>query len=78
MNETIANKRWKAIEEAGLENLRFVMSNNNGDYYRVQGPTFVIVSSKESDDHYHTIWRDYDGDWGEDLLERHLELMHNH
>ncbi len=47
-------------------------------YWRVQGPRFAI----ELDDvqggasHVHTLWRDLDDDFGEDVLRRHYEEQH--
>lgn len=42
-------------------------------YYRVQGPKFLIEydSSQNDGNHVHTVWRDYEGDFGRDLLRDH-------
>lgn len=42
-------------------------------YYRVQGPRFLIEydSSQDGGNHIHTVWRDFDGDFGRDLLREH-------
>ncbi len=74
MNDDIANKRMQRLETEGFDNLRFVYNNGS---YRVQGSTFVIVYDKQNNSHVHSVWRDYDGDWGEDLLERHMRMMHS-
>jgi hypothetical protein len=74
MNAPIAAQRLQAIDAAGFDNLRFVFGTDG--YYRVQGPTFVIVFAPEGANHIHSVWRDFNGDWGEDLLARHLERMH--
>jgi hypothetical protein len=39
-------------------------------YYRVQGPTFLIEYDCTQDDanHTHAVWRDFEGDFGVDLL----------
>jgi len=44
-----------------------------GHYYRIQGPTFVIEYDNTQDgaNHVHTVWRDFDGDFGGDSLEDH-------
>lgn len=75
MAAPIAAQRLQAIETAGIDSLRFVYGS--GGYYRVQGPTFVVVFAPDGANHIHSVWRDFDGDWGEDLLARHLELMHS-
>ncbi len=48
-------------------------------YYRVQAPDFVIEydNVQNSANHSHTVWRDFDGDFGRDLLaEHHREHEH--
>ena len=42
-------------------------------YYRVQGPTFLIEYDNTQNDanHIHSVWRDFEGDFGRDLLREH-------
>lgn len=42
-------------------------------YYRVQGALFLIEydASQNDGNHIHTVWRDFDGDFGRDLLREH-------
>ena len=42
-------------------------------YYRVQGPQFLIEydASQDGGNHIHTVWRDFNGDFGRDLLREH-------
>jgi hypothetical protein len=42
-------------------------------YYRLQGPTFLIEYDNTQNDanHIHAVWRDFDGDFGVDLLQEH-------
>ena len=42
-------------------------------YYRVQAPGFLIEydNTQNQANHIHTVWRDFDGDWGADLLKEH-------
>ncbi len=50
-----------------------------GNYYRVQAPTFLIEydNTQNNANHSHTVWRDFDGDFGLDLLAKHhAELAH--
>ena len=44
-------------------------------YYRVQGPRFLIEydASQDGGNHIHTVWRDFNGDFGRDLLRQHYE-----
>ena len=45
-------------------------------YYRVQGPKFLIEydSSQDGGNHIHTVWRDFTGDFGRDLLREHHSM----
>jgi hypothetical protein len=49
-----------------------------GHYYRIQGPTFLIEYDNIQNDanHSHTVWRDFDGDFGLDLLADHYQQAH--
>ena len=44
-------------------------------YYRIQGPTFVIEydNTQNGANHIHTVWRDFDHEWGDDLLASHYQ-----
>jgi ATP-dependent exoDNAse (exonuclease V) beta subunit len=46
-------------------------------YYRVQGPTFLIEHDNSQNDgnHVHSVWRDFNGDFGRDLLREHLAAV---
>ena len=72
----------EAIEDAGIENIHFAWdgSVNKGEphHYVVQGPTFLIEYDNTQDDanHVHCIWRDFDNDFGYDMLRRHYALHH--
>ena len=37
-------------------------------YDRIQGPTYLIEFENTSGNHSHSAWRDFNGDFGEDLL----------
>ncbi len=53
---------------------------NKGDfhYYRVQSPTFLIEydNTQNNGNHVHSVWREYDGDWGDDILKAHYAASH--
>jgi hypothetical protein len=42
-------------------------------YYRIQGAKFLIEydNSQNNANHIHSVWRDFDGDFGEDVLGAH-------
>lgn len=50
-------------------------------YYRVQGPTFLIEydNTQTNANHIHSVWRDFEGDFGRDLLREHYrDAPHPH
>jgi hypothetical protein len=78
MAPDIAAGRLARIEEAGLDNVAFAwagpIERGQRHYYRVQGPTFLIEfdNSQNDGNHVHSVWRDFNGDFGRDLLREHL------
>ena len=82
MPADLASKRWNQLREAGLENVIFAwagsMEPGGAHYYRVQGPTFLIEydNIQNNANHIHAVWRDFDGDFGRDLLREHYERAH--
>ena len=51
-----------------------------GHYYRVQGPAFLIELDNTQDgaNHIHSVWREFNGDWGLDVLAMHYEQSFHH
>ena len=49
-----------------------------GHYYRIQTPVFLFEydNTQNGANHIHTVWRDFAGDFGEDLLRKHYEDSH--
>jgi len=78
MADDIANHRMERLRDAGLEQITFAwagaMERGEPHYYRVQGPTFLIEYDNTQNDanHIHSVWREFDGDFGRDLLREHL------
>ena len=77
MTDEIARKRWQKIEEDGFTTVSFAWAGSlevgEPHYYRVQGPSFLIEydNVQNGANHVHSVWRDFDGDFGEDLLRQH-------
>ena len=67
---------------AGLDTIRFAWAGSEVEgaphYYRVHGPGFMLEfdNSLPDADHIHTIWREFAGDFGRDLLAEHYALAH--
>jgi hypothetical protein len=78
----LADQDLLKIQAAGFENLTFAWAGSTergqGHYYRVQGPSFLLEydNTQNSANHVHTVWRDLDGDFGEDLLRKHYDQDH--
>jgi hypothetical protein len=47
-------------------------------YYRIQGPRLVVEYDNTQRDvnHLHSVWRDPEGDFGDDVLARHYRTSH--
>ena len=47
-------------------------------YYRIQTPVFLIEydDTQNNANHIHSVWRDFAGDFGEDLLAQHYQASH--
>jgi hypothetical protein len=75
----LAKQRLGAIRKAGIERVKFAwmggIQPGQGHYYRIQGPTFLIEFDNTQSDanHIHSVWRDFDGDFGMDLLAMHYQ-----
>lgn len=72
----LAEQRRAQLKAAGL-NLHFawagVAEKGGPHYYRVQAPAFLIEydNTQNHANHIHSVWRDFDGDFGLDLLKEH-------
>jgi hypothetical protein len=79
--DELAEGRKARIDKSG-RNIYFAWSGgiNRGDphYYRVQTLSFLIEMDDTQDDanHIHSVWRDFTGDFGGDLLQQHYQTSH--
>lgn len=82
MTSDIASLRTSQLRKAGVEKIAFAWAGGaqrgQKHYYRVQGPTFLIEYDNTQNDgnHVHSVWRDFNGDFGRDLLREHLRTAH--
>jgi hypothetical protein len=78
--EPIAAQRLDAIRES-LDSVRFTWIGGTGmtdpHYYRIQGTGFLIEYDKTKNDanHIHLVWRDFEGDFGRDLIRLHYDAV---
>ncbi len=84
MPEDVAAERSKKLKAAGMDKIFFAWAGGTGKgeqhYYRVQGPTFLIEydNTQNNGNHIHSVWRDFNGDFGVDLLQAHYQSVpHN-
>jgi hypothetical protein len=75
----LAEARLARAKQGAVEAIRFgwAGSTKRGGqhYYRVQGPLFLVEydASQNGGNHIHTVWRDFNGDFGRDLLREHYQ-----
>ncbi|PKQ43616.1 DUF3500 domain-containing protein [Confluentibacter flavum] len=78
------NKRIERIQEEDLDMLRFGWAGatalGKGHYYRIQGQSFLIEfdNTQDNANHIHSVWRDFDGDFGKDLIKEHYKNSDHH
>jgi hypothetical protein len=83
MASDIAAERLAQLKTAGLDKVTFAWAGESEvgkkHYYRVQGPTFLIEYDNTQNDgnHVHSVWRDFNGDFGRDLLREHVQGVHH-
>jgi len=84
MPTEIAKARMKKITKEDMNSVRFGwaggMELGIPHYYRVQGKSFLIEfdNTQNNANHIHTVWRDFNGDFGADLLREHYHTSHHH
>ncbi len=70
-------EKIKNIRKEEMDEMRFAWAGatelGKAHYYRIQAKTFMIEfdNSQNNANHIHSVWRDFDGDFGRDLLKEH-------
>jgi hypothetical protein len=84
MPTKIAEMRMKRIVSEDFNQIRFGWAGSllKGvpHYYRIQGKTFLIEfdNTTHNANHIHIVWRDFNGDFGVDLLNEHYKKSKHH
>ena len=81
----VAAERMARLRAAGIPSIRLAWigattrTPRAAHYYRIQGPTFLIEydNTQNGANHQHIVWRDFNGDFGADLLAEHYALAHS-
>jgi hypothetical protein len=82
MAPNIAAARMNALRAAGVDEIHFAwagpIERGQPHYYRIQGPSFLVEydNTQNGANHIHSVWRDFAGDFGLDLLATHYERSH--
>ena len=69
-------------EEGGLDQLYLAwagpVEKGKAHYYRISGGNFVVEFDNRQDgaNHIHSVWRDVENDFAQDVLREHLLLYH--
>jgi len=85
MADDLASARRARLETTDFGRVTFAWAGSvdagQPHYYRVQGPTFLIEfdNTQNNANHVHSVWRDFEGDFGRDLLREHYrDAPHPH
>jgi len=82
MPEDLAAARMEVVKKGGMDKVHFAWlgKTERGEphYYRIQGPAFLIEydNTQNNSNHIHSVWRDFNGDFGTDLLSAHYQQFH--
>ncbi len=83
---SLRQQQWSKLKKQGLDKIYFTwmgdqkpeLGKGKGHYYRIHGPTFLIEFDNTQNDgnHIHSVVRDLENDFGDDLLKIHYENNH--
>lgn len=84
MPKDLATKRMENLKKEETTEIRFAWAGatklGEGHYYRIQGLSFLIEfdNTQNQANHIHSVWRDFDGDFGRDLIREHYQSSEHH
>jgi hypothetical protein len=71
----LAQARLARVRAAPLDSIRIAWAGSTQPrephYFRIQGATFLIEYDNSGGNHVHSVWRNFDGDFGRDKLAEH-------
>ena len=79
--EVVASERLRTIMADGIYAVKFAwiggFEPGDAHYYRIQGGSFLIEYDNTQNDanHVHLVWRDFNGDFGRDLIRLHYDAV---
>ena len=78
----LAIQKLESLNENGMDNLHFAwagpVEKSKAHYYRIHGGDFVVEFDNRQNEanHIHSVWRDVENDFGQDVLREHLLAYH--
>ena len=80
----VARHKLEHLRSEGIDHLHVAwagpVARREGHYYRIHGGTFLVEfdNCQNQANHVHSVWRDLDNDFAQDVLRDHLLLYHTH
>lgn len=84
MPDDLAQARMNNLEQEEFDKIHFAWAGSEtpgkAHYYRIQGKSFLIEfdNTQNNANHIHTVWRDFEGDFGRDLIQDHYKSSDHH
>ena len=78
----MAQQKWDRLESEGFDGLHWAWGGPTQEgkehYYRIHGGNFVVEFDNRQNgaNHIHSVWRDVENDFANDVLREHLLLYH--
>ena len=73
----LAQARLARVRAAPFDSIRMAWAGSTvprePHYFRIQGANFLIEFDNSGGNHIHSVWRDFDGDFGRDVLREHYQ-----
>lgn len=79
MEKPVSQKARELLENENWNEITFSWAGKTeklkAHYYRIQGQSFLIEydNSQNNGNHIHAVWREFNGDFGKDLIQEHYQ-----
>jgi hypothetical protein len=79
MEKPVSQKARELLENENWNEITFSWAGRTeklkAHYYRIQGQSFLIEydNSQNNGNHIHAVWREFNGDFGKDLIQEHYQ-----
>ena len=78
----ISQRKLASMQEEGIDDLHFAwggpVEHGEAHYYRIHGGKFVVEFDNRQNgaNHIHSVWRDVENDFAQDVMRDHLLMYH--